>query len=274
MFSQAEVSTSSRRVLCKHAFTLVELLVVISIIALLIGILLPALSKARDAARNAQCLANLHQIAIAQTAYSVDEQRYPVHYAETHTASSYWPQQVSDHIDPDHDVRPMLERYLTDVNFLNCPFLDAVDRSVDAIPTGTVRVYMDYILVPGFWRDRVNGAWTDNRWVRPEAIWRFEDHKVEVIAGDRLYRDSSSGSTIANHIQNVSGFNVIQRSGPGWAESTYRANFAVDPRKDCDANFAFKDGSASAYGGDDESLVDVRIEAIASGSRVFAMPLR
>ena len=54
------------------AFTLIELLVVISIIALLIGILLPALSSARESARRSIGLSNVRQIAIASTAYSVD----------------------------------------------------------------------------------------------------------------------------------------------------------------------------------------------------------
>ncbi|MEM6748863.1 MAG: type II secretion system protein [Planctomycetota bacterium] len=55
-----------------RGFTLIELLVVIAIIALLIGILLPALSAARDAARLTKCLANMQQIGTASQAFAVD----------------------------------------------------------------------------------------------------------------------------------------------------------------------------------------------------------
>lgn len=80
--------TSSRRAI---GFTLVELLVVIGIIALLIGLLLPALTRAQEQARRVQCLSNLRQLAFAAHAYAANNHGFypPAYYSASDATNAY-----------------------------------------------------------------------------------------------------------------------------------------------------------------------------------------
>lgn len=75
----------------RRAFTLIELLVVVAIVALLISIMLPALTSAREAARTTKCMSNQRQIVAAWTMHADDHDARPMpHRALATSERVYW----------------------------------------------------------------------------------------------------------------------------------------------------------------------------------------
>ena len=82
------VSKRKRRIAQIAGFTLVELLVVIAIIALLMGILMPSLNKARQSAYCTKASGNMHNVGLAIETFSTDTGFYPPSYMYPDTANS------------------------------------------------------------------------------------------------------------------------------------------------------------------------------------------
>jgi prepilin-type N-terminal cleavage/methylation domain-containing protein len=105
----------ARACLVPRAFTLVELLVVIAVIAILAAILLPVLSQSKIRARNTQCINNLYQFGRAANLWANEHDGNYPWMVETNDGGSMNPAVWADHM---RAMQKELENY----NILLCPF--------------------------------------------------------------------------------------------------------------------------------------------------------
>src|SRR5436309_15214267 len=119
----------------RRAFTLVELLVVIGIIALLISILIPALTRARDQANRAKCMANLRSLGNAWLLYANDNKGW---LTRSETIPPNWPlKEPGGWVWDGPGLSPItngnLYEYLSTVEVYRCPADFVQDRLTGAL---------------------------------------------------------------------------------------------------------------------------------------------
>jgi len=245
-----------RPTFARRGFTLVELLVVIGIFVVLMALLMPALSVAREKAVQANCLSNLRQIGAAFAMYEAENRRLPSLPYEAGDWATF-PATITG---PTFDARVILKPYL-DVDHFACPGVPPWKPSEATTPV----VDVDYFLTPGYYADAFvanpadpnSAVFTGNFYTRSGRPWCYGPYRMSVWAGDRMYLDPVTLPGIWRHIVNHPGRNegYAEWSPPGFTGMAWLGKFPAgeDRRNRLRGNFLFSDGSAANLGS--ESLM-------------------
>ena len=163
-------STPHQRRSAPTAFTLIELLVVIAIIALLAGLLLPGLARAKNKSRQTVCLSNLHQMGLAFTMQlSDEEERFPDH-RDIKVALGFKPWSTWPPSDPRGGwAAASLSNLLSNQRIWFCPSLvDSRLRSVPQCAQPSTAGETNHVVTYWLWRfDRIDDPVAqDNFWAK------------------------------------------------------------------------------------------------------------
>jgi prepilin-type N-terminal cleavage/methylation domain-containing protein len=165
-------------------FTLIELLVVMAIVAVLVAILLPCLSRAREAGRRAVCMGNLRQIQTAWWAYATDHgdcivngQSYKHRNGLNNLGEPWLTASVDLEANPQTDAEAdammrtgVLARYVGDVRVYRCPARHRqpfMGHYPQTPPTGWARLSSYGIVAPM------------NYW--PPETWAYSDRRIREL---------------------------------------------------------------------------------------------
>ncbi|GAB4462668.1 MAG: hypothetical protein OHK0029_29920 [Armatimonadaceae bacterium] len=186
----------------RNAFTLIELLVVIAIIAILAAILFPVFAQAREKARQASCLSNMKQMALAVLMYAQDyDEANPM--ASGYAGQSNW---------WDASWVTMTQPYIKNIGIFRCPSDSA------ALTTGWVREGISYSInayVDGFWEGKYGATTPGGDWINQGWCPIVNQAKIQRPAETILIGERHNGD-----MQQKSPSGVPSKDGNGYVGSS------------------------------------------------------
>ena len=193
----------------RHGFTLVELLVVITIVVVLLALLSPALDRAVYAAELARCGAQIKTLGAALTTYAMDHRRHCIHRLGIDNGASWdvsilrpglstsvFTQQIEL-----GDLRPQLKRYVSINKHLLDPFVRRVDLEAsrdDSFTYGSYHIFAgwQYSTTVHFWSGQPSQGGPGMRKLGDRFTWAGRQYNSFVTDADHFNLD---GWAMASH---------------------------------------------------------------------------
>jgi len=235
------LSAESGRIAGLTGFTLIELLVVIAIIALLIAILMPALSYVRKQARSSACQSNLRQLCLGMNLYTLDHDDRTMPFS--HQPGKYWFHQLAPYLSA-KDYKDNPEEHIEGVMKVTfCPMTKRQERTEESFYGSA---YSSWRFMGG------EGSYGLNLWLLPDdPIYapafpagnfykKYSDAKSDVpLLGDSMWVGSWPFD-IDMVPEDITG----QIGYPGYphAEGYFMGRFCIDRHKKA-INIGFVDSS-------------------------------
>ena len=268
-FTLVELPAVSKRK--GNAFTLVELLVTVAIIAILLSLLLPVLKKTRYQARLVVCTSNFHQNGLALMSYAhANKGLWPGRWPWTAGAGTAVPNQLTQVGTAVNDLRPALSKYTKLNGTFRDPFVDKLDF-MQPMPNPS-EIYASYNMWFGWPPESgfVGSGW-EKRMAHVDDWMEHNGRRINTLMSDCVW-DTRPGWDNINTVHPdypKGAMGPITFNGPGPTRNQISSWFIAFPASKMnrfDQNFLFIDGHAKL-------LPDLKTDLGNFDPRIYRVPI-